>query len=63
VGARRPGLDRPRRGPGRPPDVGAVTLATVFGLFSIFYGVQALVVSAATRRIATAERRLVGSTG
>ena len=45
------------------PDVGAVTLATVFGLFSIFYGVQALVVSAATRRIATAERRLVGSTG
>jgi uncharacterized membrane protein HdeD (DUF308 family) len=44
------------------PDVGAVTLATVFGLFSIVYGVQALVVSVATRRIAVAERRLVGST-
>jgi uncharacterized membrane protein HdeD (DUF308 family) len=45
------------------PDIGAVTLATVFGLFSIFYGVQALVLSATTRRVATVERRLVDSTG
>jgi uncharacterized membrane protein HdeD (DUF308 family) len=45
------------------PDIGAVTLATVFGLFSIYYGVQALVMSANTRRVATAERRLSASTG
>jgi uncharacterized membrane protein HdeD (DUF308 family) len=44
------------------PDVGAVTLATVFGLFSIVYGVQALVLSVATRRLATAERRTLAST-
>jgi hypothetical protein len=44
------------------PDIGAVALATVFGLFSIFYGVQALVLSANTRRVATVERRLSAST-
>jgi len=44
------------------PDAGAVTLATVFGLFSIVYGVQALVLSVATRRLATAERRTLAST-
>jgi uncharacterized membrane protein HdeD (DUF308 family) len=44
------------------PDIGAVTLATVFGLFSIVYGVQALIVSVAARRIATAERRLADAT-
>jgi uncharacterized membrane protein HdeD (DUF308 family) len=43
------------------PDIGAVTLATVFGLFSIVYGVQALVLSVTARRIATTERRLVGA--
>jgi uncharacterized membrane protein HdeD (DUF308 family) len=43
------------------PDVGAVTLATVFGLFSIVYGVQALVLSVTARRIGAAERRLVGA--
>jgi uncharacterized membrane protein HdeD (DUF308 family) len=45
------------------PAIGAVTLATVFGLFSIVYGVQALVVSVTARRVATAERHLVGSPG
>jgi uncharacterized membrane protein HdeD (DUF308 family) len=43
------------------PDIGAVTLATVFGLFSIFYGVQALVVSVTARRIGAAEHRLASS--
>jgi uncharacterized membrane protein HdeD (DUF308 family) len=40
------------------PDVGAVTLATVFGLVSIVRGVHALVLSAAARRIGAVERRL-----
>lgn len=40
------------------PDLGAVTLAAVFGLFSIVYGVQALVLSATARRIGTVARRL-----
>jgi hypothetical protein len=39
------------------PDIGAVTLATVFGLFSIFYGVQALMVST-TARGASAPRNV-----
>jgi uncharacterized membrane protein HdeD (DUF308 family) len=43
------------------PDLGAMTLATVFGLFSIVYGVQALVLSATARRIGTAERRLASA--
>ena len=43
------------------PDLGAVTLATVFGLFSIVYGVQALMLSVTARRIGTAERRLAAS--
>jgi uncharacterized membrane protein HdeD (DUF308 family) len=33
------------------PDIGALTLATVFGLFSIVYGVSALVLAAQARRI------------
>jgi len=43
------------------PDLGAVTLATVFGLFSIVSGVQALVLSVTARRIGTAERRLASA--
>ena len=43
------------------PDLGAVTLATVFGLFSIVYGLQALVLSVTARRIGTAERRLASA--
>jgi uncharacterized membrane protein HdeD (DUF308 family) len=45
------------------PDIGAVTLATVFGLFSLVYGVQALVLSGTARSVATAEQRVVGSPG
>jgi uncharacterized membrane protein HdeD (DUF308 family) len=36
------------------PDIGALTLATVFGLFSIVYGVSALILAAQTRHIAEA---------
>jgi uncharacterized membrane protein HdeD (DUF308 family) len=44
------------------PDIGAVTLATVFGLFSIVSGVSALVLAAQTRRAHVTAERLVGST-
>jgi uncharacterized membrane protein HdeD (DUF308 family) len=41
------------------PDIGAVSLATVFGLFSIFYGVSALVLAAQARKVrSTAQRPL-----
>jgi uncharacterized membrane protein HdeD (DUF308 family) len=40
------------------PDIGAVSLATVFGLFGIFYGAAAVVISVQVRRTA---RRLVNS--
>ena len=43
------------------PDTGAVSLATVFGLFSIVSGVSALVLAAQTRRAHTIAERLVGS--
>jgi len=39
------------------PDIGALTLAMVFGLFSIFSGVQALVVSTSARHAVAAEHR------
>jgi Short repeat of unknown function (DUF308) len=44
------------------PDLGAVSLATVFGLFSIVSGVNALVLSVQTRRADTTAERLVSST-
>jgi uncharacterized membrane protein HdeD (DUF308 family) len=44
------------------PDIGALALATAFGLFSIVYGAYALVLSAQVRRIGTSEERLTGST-
>jgi uncharacterized membrane protein HdeD (DUF308 family) len=44
------------------PDIGAVSLATVFGLFSIVSGVSALVLAAQTRQAQTTAKRLVGST-
>jgi uncharacterized membrane protein HdeD (DUF308 family) len=44
------------------PDIGAVSLATVFGLFSIVSGVSALVLAAQTRKADTTARRLAGST-
>jgi uncharacterized membrane protein HdeD (DUF308 family) len=43
------------------PDIGAVSLATVFGLFSIIYGVSAVVLSVQARRTANAGHRLVDS--
>jgi uncharacterized membrane protein HdeD (DUF308 family) len=44
------------------PDIGAETLATVFGLFSIVYGIDALVLSGTAKRAVGAEGRLAGST-
>ena len=38
------------------PDIGAVSLATVFGLFSIVYGIYALVMAAQLRRVKSAIR-------
>ena len=43
------------------PDIGAVSLATAFGLFSIFYGVSALALSFQARKIGSAGRRLADS--
>jgi uncharacterized membrane protein HdeD (DUF308 family) len=43
------------------PDIGALSLATVFGLFSIFYGVSAVVLSLQARRISGSAHRLVDS--
>ena len=43
------------------PDIGAVSLATVFGLFSIVSGVSALVLAAQGRQAHTTPKRLVGS--
>lgn len=40
------------------PDIGALTLATVFGLFSIFYGISALVLAAQARRVGNTAGRL-----
>lgn len=44
------------------PDAGAVSLATVFGLFSIVSGISALVLSAQMRRTHTTAEQLIGST-
>ena len=41
------------------PDIGAVSLATVFGLFSIVYGISALVLSAQASSTRAAARQLV----
>jgi uncharacterized membrane protein HdeD (DUF308 family) len=43
------------------PDIGALSLATVFGLFSIFYGVSALMLSFQARQLKSAARRFVDS--
>jgi uncharacterized membrane protein HdeD (DUF308 family) len=40
------------------PDIGALTLATVFGLFSIVYGVSALILGAQARHAGSAAARL-----
>jgi uncharacterized membrane protein HdeD (DUF308 family) len=44
------------------PDIGAISLATVFGLFSIVYGVSALVLSFQARDVDDPARLLAGST-
>jgi len=44
------------------PDIGALSLATVFGLFSIFSGVSALILSFNARQLSSAARRVIGST-
>jgi uncharacterized membrane protein HdeD (DUF308 family) len=43
------------------PDIGAVSLATVFGLFSIVHGINALVLSTRAREVRTAGRQHIGS--
>jgi uncharacterized membrane protein HdeD (DUF308 family) len=44
------------------PDIGAVSLASVFGLFSMFYGVSALVLSFQARKVVATKHRLADST-
>jgi uncharacterized membrane protein HdeD (DUF308 family) len=44
------------------PDIGAVSLATVFGLFSIVSGVSTIVLGAQARKAHTIAERLVSST-
>jgi uncharacterized membrane protein HdeD (DUF308 family) len=43
------------------PDLGAVSLATVFGLFSIVYGISTLVLSAQVRKTGSAAQNLAES--
>ena len=43
------------------PDIGALSLATVFGLFSIFYGVSTVVLSRQAHKIGATAHRLVNS--
>jgi uncharacterized membrane protein HdeD (DUF308 family) len=43
------------------PDIGALSLATVFGLFSIVYGITAVILSLQARRLKTSAHRLVDS--
>jgi hypothetical protein len=41
------------------PDIGAASLATVFGLFSVIYGVSAVVLSIQARHAASTARQLL----
>jgi uncharacterized membrane protein HdeD (DUF308 family) len=43
------------------PDIGAASLATVFGLFSLVYGVAAVVLSFQARKVGTTAQRLLNS--
>jgi uncharacterized membrane protein HdeD (DUF308 family) len=43
------------------PDIGAVSLATVFGLFSVVYGISSLVLSTRASEARTAAQQLIGS--
>jgi uncharacterized membrane protein HdeD (DUF308 family) len=40
------------------PDIGVVSLATVFGFFSVFYGVSALVLAYRSRKVSAGARRI-----
>jgi uncharacterized membrane protein HdeD (DUF308 family) len=40
------------------PDIGALSLATVFGLFSVIYGISALILSAQVHRVGTTASQL-----
>ena len=42
------------------PDIGALSLASVFGLFSIVYGISALVLSFQVRKVGSAASKLIG---
>ncbi len=54
-----PARPRPARSaPTSGPDIGALTLATVCGLFSIFYGTSALVLAGQARRVGNTAGRL-----
>jgi len=44
------------------PDIGALSLAVVFGLYSIVYGVTAVVWSSQTRKAASAVRDISAAT-
>jgi uncharacterized membrane protein HdeD (DUF308 family) len=44
------------------PDIGAVSLATVFGLFGILYWVSSLVLSFRARKVDSTVNRLVDAT-
>jgi len=44
------------------PDLGAVSLAEVFGLFGIVYGISALILSADARKVSNTARGLISST-
>ena len=44
------------------PDIGALSLATVFGLFATVYGASSVVLSVRARKARSAVRRLVGAT-
>jgi uncharacterized membrane protein HdeD (DUF308 family) len=41
------------------PDIGALSLASVFGLFSIVYGISALILSAQVHRVGVTAREMV----
>ena len=43
------------------PDIGALSLATVFGLFSIFSGISALMLSFQARKVGATARRLAST--
>jgi uncharacterized membrane protein HdeD (DUF308 family) len=43
------------------PDIGALSLATVFGLFSVVYGICALILSAQVNRVGGTVREMAQS--